>query len=511
MRSRLWSWQSVAVLLLPILSYRMGLDQGVFAYIGAEIVDGRWPYVETWDHAFPGLMFLNAGEIILFGKSGALFRLFDWLYQMGCVWFIYSITRQVSDRTGGYFASALYVLVYQGYGPWNTAQREGFAMLFVLWGFWLYLTAKNRRPLFTTIGVGIGLGLAVTIKPTMLALASLYAPLLLRPSRKTVKLAIVGGAALLVPSLAIILTYWANGFIRDLYEACIAFQTQVYGHISRGSEPLLVSWMSNLSQLGLQTVLVATLYLPFLFWGRGLRARRMLYLGYLGSVFAVVVQGTFAGYHYLPGLALGAVLVGTMFSLTTSLVLGEARAAIGRFRVTTRLAVAHLLVLAALPVYLHRQPLENLVTLQFLERPEANEFRNRTVFDFTEDWDLAEHLRKNTESDDRIQVWGHESLVYYLAERDAASRFQTSNPLTARAPGEAITPMQVRWREEFMSDVTSLRPRYVAVVRSDDWWWAPEQQTSEQLLDDFPAWKRFIISEYSLEMTIGRFLVYRLR
>jgi len=112
-----------AGLLLPILSFRMGLDQGVFAYMGAEILDGRWPYVDTWDHAFPGLMFLNAGEILLFGKSGAMFRLFDWLYQLGCVYFVYSITRRVSDRTGGYVASALYVLIYQGYGPWNTAQR----------------------------------------------------------------------------------------------------------------------------------------------------------------------------------------------------------------------------------------------------------------------------------------------------------------------------------------------------------------------------------------------------
>ena len=497
-----------AGLLLPILSFRMGLDQGVFAYMGAEILDGRWPYVDTWDHAFPGLMFLNAGEILLFGKSGAMFRLFDWLYQLGCVYFVYSITRRVSDRTGGYVASALYVLIYQGYGPWNTAQREGFAVLFVLWGFWLFLTARNRRPLFTAIGVGLGIGFAVIIKPTMLALGALYALLLLRPNRATIKLGILSGAAVLAPSLAIVLVYWSNGHLHDLYEACIAFQ-QVYVRMSRGSEPLLLFWLSNLGRLGLQSIAVGLAYIPFLFSGENLRERWMLYIGYLGAVFAVVAQGTFAGYHYLPGLAIGAVLIGTMFSRVTSLVVGDARLVAGRFRVTTRLAVAHLLVLAALPVYLHRDPFEKLASLQFLQPPEPNEFRNRSVFDFTEDWDLAEYLRNHTTSTDTIQVWGHESLVYYLADRDAASRFQTSNPLVTRAPGEDITLMQKRWREEFIRDVTELRPSYIAVVRDDDWWWAPEQQTSEQLLDDFLAWKEFIANEYSLETMIGRFLVFR--
>ena len=168
-------------------------------------------------------------------------------------------------------------------------------------------------------------------------------------------------------------------------------------------------------------------------------------------------------------------------------------------------------ILAALPFYLRKEPINNLLTLQFLDRPKPNEFRNNTVFDFTENFAVAEYLRAHTRPDERIQVWGYESLVYYLADRDAASRFQMTHPLVMRVPGQDITPMQRQWRQEFMRDMVQQRPAYIAVVKGDNWWWAPEEKTSEQLLDDFPEWKKFLANNYTLKHTIGRFLIYGFR
>src|SRR5258707_15636506 len=72
-----------ALALAPTLTYRMGTDQGVFAYMGAEILDGRLPYLQTWESDFPGLMWIQALEILLLGKSIAMFRLFDLIVQLG--------------------------------------------------------------------------------------------------------------------------------------------------------------------------------------------------------------------------------------------------------------------------------------------------------------------------------------------------------------------------------------------------------------------------------------------
>jgi len=497
-----------ALLLSPTLAYRMGVDQGVFAYMGADLLEGRWPYLHTWESDFPGLMFIQAIEIFFFGKSIAMFRVFDFIFQLGNSYLIYHIVSRAGSRAGAYLAAGLFCLIYQGYGPWNTAQREGFGIFFVLLGFWLYLTAERRRVILTAMYIGLGFGIAVTIKPTLLALAAFYAPLLLDINRKSWKLVMSALVGLVAPTLIIVVLYWIKGGLVQLYEACIAYQS-IYSMRLRGDDPVFVYWLSKLQRLGGHSVAIAIGSVPLLFWRPARRERIMLFLGYLGSIFAVFIQGTFAGYHYLPGLAVGSILIGGVFSQAAAVVFRKSSLHIGRTRLPIQVVAAQLVILAAVPFYVKKEPMHNLLTRHFLDRPKPGEFRNSTVFDFTESSEVAAYLRAHTTPSERIQVWGYESLVYYLADRDAASRFQMTHPLVMRVTGQDITPMQRRWRQEFMRDMVQHQPVYIVVVKDDNWWWAPNELTSEQLLDDFPEWKQYIYNNYTLQHTIGRFLIYR--
>ena len=498
-----------ALVLAPTLAFRIGVDQGVFAYMGGALLEGAWPYLHTWESDFPGLIILQAVEILVLGKSIAAFRLFDLLFQLGNAFLIYRITSRIHDGAAGLVAAVLFCLIYQGYGPWNTAQREGFALLFVLMGFWMYFTAERRSALVTAAAIGLGLGIAAVIKPTLLALALFYAPLLTKlRSQRALTLVSAAGAGLVAPAAVIVAGYWAADGLVELYEACVAYQT-IYTARLRGQDPLLVYWLQKLTRFGTNALLLPVAYLPFLFRTRWRRERIMLWLGYTGSLYAIFVQGTFAGYHYLPGLAIGAVLVGSLYSFAANSLLSSRDVSVAAWREPVQHVVAWVLLAGAALFYMRNAPFSRLMTLQFLKPPEANEFRNQTVFDFTESYDVAAYLRERTQPDERIQVWGYESLVYYLANRRAASRFQMTHPLVMRVPGKDLTPMQIRWRAEFLGDVTLRPPTYIAVVRQDNWWWAPEEQTSEQLLDDFPEWKRIIERDYTLEHTIGRFLIYR--
>ncbi|HEX9798685.1 MAG TPA: glycosyltransferase family 39 protein [Thermoanaerobaculia bacterium] len=491
-----------AALLSPSLAFRLGQDQGIFAYLGAEWLEGRWPYLATWDQNLPGMAALHALVIAALGKSVFAFRLFDFAWQLANAWLVHRISRRLGGRAAALLAPALFVLIYQGYGPWNTAQREGFAVLFVLAGFQLCLTRERRPPALTAAAIGLGFGLAMLVKPTMLALALFYLPLARRESwPRRARLLAIAAAAASAPIAATILAFWARGGLDELYAACFAYQ-RIYVALSRPEGPLFAAALARLAGLGRNAAVLALVYPVFLLLFRSpdRRERWMLYLGYLGSVVAVAVQGTYAGYHYLPGLALGAILVGTLF---------QRGAELARLGGRSALALAVLAIAAATPLYVRAQNVRDLVSGHFLAPPRADELRNGTVFDFTESWELARHLRERTAPGERIQVWGHESLVYYLAERDAASRFQVSSPLVVRAPGEPLSPLQRRWRAEFLAELARRAPSYVTVTTGDDWWWAPGRQTSEQLLDDFPEWKRFVAAGYRLETRIGRFLVYR--
>jgi hypothetical protein len=477
----------------------MAVDHGVFAYMGDALLRGHWPYIATWEADYPGLVFLQAAEILVFGKSIVMFRLFDLLFQLGNAYFIFRIADKLSGRVAAIVAAVLYCLIYQGYGPWNTAQREGFAMLFVLSGFWLYLTADRRPAWITAMSIGLGMGFAVTIKPTILALVLFYLPIAgeLR-SRRAIALTTLAGACLLAPTLVVIAIYWSMGGLTQMYEALVSYQP-IYTARLRGDEPLVWFWIHKLGRLGRNAVVLPIVYAPFLFFGTARRERLMVWLAFVGSVYSVFVQGTYAGYHYLPGMALGAILVGDIFTTVTA----------GLLSMRAQLAAAVIMLVAAVPVYLRTTAAKDLVTLQFLNPPRSLELRNKTVFDYTESYDVATYLREHTSPDQSVQVWGYESLVYYLADRPAASRFQMTHPLVMRVPGQDITPMQRRWRAEFVADIERRQPPYVAVVREDNWWWAPEEKTSEALLDDFPEWKAVISRDYALETTIGRFLIYR--
>ena len=358
--------------------------------------------------------------------------------------------------------------------------------------------------------IGLGLGIAVVIKPTLLALALFYAPLLtMLRSQRALALVSAAGVGLVAPAAVIVAGYWAADGLVELYEACVAYQS-IYTARLRGQDPLLVYWLQKLMRFGTHAALLPVVYLPLLIRRHRRQERIMLWLGYTGALYAIFVQGTFAGYHYLPGLAIGAILIGSLYAFATDSLLSGRDVSVGAWREPAQHVVAWVLLASAALFYMRNAPISRLVTLQFLKPPETNEFRNQTVFDFTESYDVAAYLRERTRPDERIQVWGYESLVYYLADRRATSRFQMTHPLVMRVPGEDLAPMQLRWRAEFLDDVTLRPPTYIVVVRQDNWWWAPEEQTSEQLLDDFLEWKRIIERDYTHEHTIGRFLIYRL-
>ncbi|HUU34332.1 MAG TPA: hypothetical protein VMW48_09725 [Vicinamibacterales bacterium] len=498
------------LVLLPTLTFRMGVDQGVFAYMSAALLEGKWPYVGTWESDFPGLIFLQAVQMLVLGKSIVAFRAFDLGVQVLSAFLIHRIARRTSGWIAATIAPILFCLIYQGYGPWNTAQREGFGLVFILAGFWFTLSAEKRPPLVTAVLAGLGLGVAVTIKPTLLALSLFYLPLVLHlRSRRAWGVAVAGGAALVLPAAAIVAGYWATGTLTEIYEACVAYQA-IYTARLRGDGPLVVYWLQKLRGLGVNAVVLPVLYAPFLALdGRRQRERLMLWLAYLGATYAVFVQGTFAGYHYLPGLALGAVFVGEIAGTSIEWVMARWHGpkVVGRVPVAVVLVVLALVPMSA--VYLRRAPVGRFLALTFMRPPTPGEFRNHEVFDFTEAYDTAAYLRARTQPGEPIHVWGYESLVYFLADRPAATRFQMTHPLVMREPGRPLTPMQLRWRAEFLADVTARPPAYVAVVRDDRWWWSPEERSSEELLDDFPEWRAIIAARYALERSIGRYLIYR--
>ena len=102
-----------------------------------------------------------------------------------------------------------------------------------------------------------------------------------------------------------------------------------------------------------------------------------------------------------------------------------------------------------------------------------------------------------------------EPQVRYFSRRYRCITYSARGYFPSEVPESPERYSQERWREEFMAAMRSMRPRFIVVTRGDRWWWAPDERTSEELIDDFPAFRDLIARRYERDREIGKYLVYR--
>jgi hypothetical protein len=110
-----------------------GNDHALYQYITERVMAGDRMYADLLDHNAPGIIGIHWLSTVLFGRSPMALRQFDACWQLlTLVALIVLAGRNGRQWSAGVLAAVLYVLVFYGYGSTNTAEREGFAVLFLL-------------------------------------------------------------------------------------------------------------------------------------------------------------------------------------------------------------------------------------------------------------------------------------------------------------------------------------------------------------------------------------------
>ena len=121
---------------------------------------------------------------------------------------------------------------------------------------------------------------------------------------------------------------------------------------------------------------------------------------------------------------------------------------------------------------------------------------------------LADTIRRHTDPEDTILVWGLECQLYALSGR----MYATNTPFDYLISSEAITQGASGWqaekRQEFISMLQKQRPKYIIVVTRDNT--LVEPMPSDEAIALIPGFQQFIDRNYHLEDTVERFKVYRL-
>ncbi|WP_437620118.1 glycosyltransferase family 39 protein [Sorangium sp. So ce1151] len=134
---------AIAFLLLQILTYGYGRDQGIYAMVARAVLDGGMPYRDAFDFKPPGIFLIYALARALFGPAQWGIRALEVLGLAGmCLAMVSLAGRAFGDRRVGVVAAALAVLVHAQLDFWHTAQPESFGGMLTVFAL---LAATPRR------------------------------------------------------------------------------------------------------------------------------------------------------------------------------------------------------------------------------------------------------------------------------------------------------------------------------------------------------------------------------
>jgi len=496
------------IILLPLLWYGFGVDHGIFSYAA-----WLWrqfsqpPYAYCFDQAFPGIFIIHYFVQTVLGEGVSAFRVLDLCWQTGTALVIFlAASSTFQNRWAGLLASLLYALFYVKLGPWDSGQRDGFFPLLYLGSF--LLLGKRGTLAEETLSAflaGLLIGSAFLLKPVAVLPGLVLLALLLRTAKNRLLAGLCFCASAGLPAAAVLIYYLHIGALKDLYQALFEFNAKLYS----GSQAipaglalkgiLLVRlWPNNLA------VLVGALLLA-IFRSRLQAAEKSsafwLLLIFAGTYAGYVAQARYFIYQQAPVWGMLSVFAGPGWMLTLKLFLDRRR-----MRARSR-ALVLILLMILVSASMVSKDLARFALKAAAISPEAGQ----KTFDYYRVCSLAaSYLQARTRPEEKIQVWGGEALVNYLAQRRAPTRFAQTFPLLLKSGSQSGAEFQQKLAQEFLGSITQNPPAYFVIETMPHPGFAIASDKSV-LIQDYPEIWKFITSNYLPESSIGFIEFYRLR
>ncbi|MCS6902471.1 MAG: hypothetical protein NZX77_22265 [Polyangiaceae bacterium] len=471
---------ALGYLLLQIVLFRYGRDQGIYAVVAEVMVRGGAPYRDAWDFKPPGIFAVYALARLLLGPDEHGVRVLEAVGFASLVGAFMIVSRRwIGEGKAGLLGGVLAVGTQAQLEFWHTGQPESFGAVLLAWA----LVCATHEPsgdrarhkeIALWVGCGALYAAAAMLKPPLgggflVSLMVVGARVYRRESGGKVRaLALVVGAFSLGGSLVVggvTLYFVAKGALGDLYQTLFVF-TPHYTKLGFRSE-----WFWGFVYLAFEQWFVgfsALLGVGLLLWlglpsfGRREREGALHVMGVVTfQLVGIALQAKFFPYHYGAALPFGALLAGWGF---------------WKLWLRVRRDMAYVLLFGLL-IYLlagargasrdltdtfWARSKMRLTALLHPERRDELEDYLHTVADVNAgaNRQVAAWLRLHTGDDTTIFIWGFEPEIYHLARRRPASRYIYN------------VPQRVSWstdesRRVLMEELHRAKPQAFVVEHRD--------------------------------------------
>ena len=224
---------------LRLLDLPLERDEGEYAYMAQQLLKGILPYTETQSMKFPGIYFVYAGILTIFGEDHSAIHLALLFVNLATGFFIFLLGKNLFDLSAGFVAAICFLILTLSstlQGIW--ANSEHFVLLPALAAlFLLRIVQKDQQALIFLSGFLLGISLLIKQHAVFFCLfGALYfccrifsqESLFKKPIQSLV-LFVIGG---LVPLLALVILYTTTGNFSKFWFCTVQYASQYVSLIS---------------------------------------------------------------------------------------------------------------------------------------------------------------------------------------------------------------------------------------------------------------------------------------
>jgi hypothetical protein len=494
-----------ALILACTLTYPFNNDNALFAYMSALLLEGRLPYIGSWDQNFPGILLIHTPQILLFGRSQLAFHVWDILIQLIGAYYLFRLGLRLGGRQAAFLAPVICAFYYVQQGLWMAGERDTYVSILLLAA--IYHASDHYKLSRRAILAGVLLGVAMLFRPTFGLLVPCFLIYLLLERRKPAELTRFATGAT-IPVLILAVIYLLAGGLDEFYAATISFNTAVY--IGQGS--IFSFW---------EPVRFYLLVVPFAIYGlwslykTDRNITLLIALCFAAAIVSIILLYRHSVYHYHPAMTLFLLLGAIGFGGVIARILESARSRTAKLalQLASVTVVLGFFTVQTLRGNTIKTVLGDLFTGKIKSLDHAySYYEGSPDFGVHVQKAVGEYLRTHTTCGDAVQMFGPYSYPQYYSHTSTASRFQTLHALTMRREGDRLTPHQTAWRREYLADLARVQPMYFIVCDAPDAFrqFYAGRLGHEILKDDMTEVGEWLAKNYLRDTVIGAFTIYAL-
>lgn len=471
-------------------------DSGVFLYMAWRFLNGDLPYRDVWDHKPPLIYFVD-----VLGLSFTPNSLWGvWILQFIFVFLTLLLIYQLLNRELGIYAAIAGTVVLTS-GLLTILDRgnvtEEYALVFQAACLWWFARAwRQNLPIRTTFWIGLMGGIAFNFKQTTIGVWIAYGLILLavrlwqRKSPLRDVFSLLAGWS--IPSILFVLYFASQNAFMDYWEQAFLYNF-VYIGKHEGIRRLIPVFLKGFAYLRNGWVL----YLAILGWLAGigylwlkrnqlLRESHPLLLIALISlpieILLITISGRSILHYYLTPLPVMAILAGTLVYTIPFVLSKILHANLRRIETWAPVSVLILVLLGQVGQVAYYP--------EYVRGLKDNDYAA-----------VIEYVAQNTKEGDQVLLIGAESVVNFLARREAPTRYVYQYPLALLGR----RPMF----EEYFNQILENKPILIIDTRGrsrlDEKLYTPLQKRSQIVRDGV----KYLGENYEQVAQFGDWFVYR--